>query len=488
MMKRYHLAVCCFLACALLSGCAATVAQPPLQTDHTPLASAVPISQAQAGIVFSDAAMDAEQDTAAAALLAQGILTPEDDLTQPVTRAQFIRFLAEALELPVTPPKQNGVLQETVYAPYVQAGYAAGLFAGIQTDLSFTPTDGFFMASRGYSEMEQPINRYDVALLLAKLLRGTGQQQTFSDQDWLLQKSDAVQQAVFLTAEKKILTACDDGAFHGDGAMTVGQTAVVLRRLLNCGAALPETTKAAPLSAIESLQKTKRVIHAAGRYLCDDGTSRTYTNSAEALVSVYRAGQRVIELDITKTSDGHLACIHDWLHEFAPNIKDGVPLSLSEWMNTRVKKVLTPLCAESLAGFLREHPDLYIVTDMKDGASAAIEELSRTCPDIKNQFIIQIYQEQEYDVVRSCGFQNIIFTLYNLDKDKKLDFSRLAAFAESHPLVGYTYPLSYFQQDGYNEGMASTGVPLFVHTVNGQEAQEACYAAGITAVYTDDVN
>ncbi len=39
--------------------------------------------------------------------------------------------------------------------------------------------------------------------------------------------------------------------------------------------------------------------------------------------------------------------------------------------------------------------------------------------------------------------------------------------------------------DGYNEAMKETGVPLFVHTVNGREEMEMCYDAGITAIYTD---
>ena len=489
-MRRYKCMMCIAFACILLGGCAATAAQPPARTSEPaePLKTAVPIVQAQEGIAFSDRAMAAEQEAAAAELLKRGVLTEEDTeaLESVVTRARFIELIVKALELPVPASGDSG-FRETSYAPYVQAGYAAGLFADSEEEMSFTPTDGFFMAERGYSDMEEPMSRYDMAAVFANILTGKGQERTFRDQAWFLQKDAAVRENVFLSVEAGVLDAYEDGAFRGDGSMTLGQTVVSLCRLLRCDVTIRGMSQTPAATPIETLRETKRIIHAGGRYLCGDGKSRSYTNSAEALVHAYRAGQRVIEFDITMTTDGHLACIHDWLHEFASSITDGVPLSLAEWMDTRVKGDLTPLCAESLAGFMREHPDLYVVTDVKDDNAAAVRELARVCPDIQDRFIIQIYKESEYDKVQSCGFTNIIYTLYNLDQAAKMDYERLTAFAASHPLVGYTYPLSYFRMEGYNEGIAGAGVPLFVHTVNGAEAQEACYAAGITAVYTDDV-
>lgn len=491
-MKQLRCMVSSTLACILLSGCATLIAPSPAREAESTAAlleTAVPIVQAQEGITISDQTMDAEQDDAVAALFRRGVLTEGDmgALKSVVTRAKFIELIVKTLELPI-PDAGDSDFQETSYASYVQAGYSAGLFLNSETEMSFTPTDGFLMAKRGYSEMEEPMSRYDMASVFANVLTEKGQERTFQDQAWFIQKDTAVQENVLLSVDAGVLDAYEDGSFHGDSSMTLGQTAVALHRLLKCDLAIQDIPQEPAASPIETLQKTKRIIHAGGRYLCSDGKSRAYTNSAEALVHAYRAGQRVIEFDITMTTDGHLACIHDWLHEFSPNIADGVPLSAEEWLNSRVKGDLTPLCAESLAGFMREHPDLYVVTDVKDDNVAAVQELAQVCPDIQDRFIIQIYKESEYEKVQGCGFTNIIYTLYNLDQATKMDYERLTSFAASHPLIGYTYPLSYFQLEGYNEGIAGTGVPLFVHTVNGAEAQEACYAAGITAVYTDDVD
>lgn len=497
-MKRYHVILSGILACTLLAGCSATIANPPAgalnaESASTALDSPTPIAQALEGIAYSGDTLTDEQKAAAEQLYKSGVLTEadlsDDSLKTVMTRARFIELLVKALALPVSAPESGSLneIYDTSYARYVQAGYSAGLFANSETTMSFTPTDGFFMGERSYSDMEKPMSRYDTAVVFANLLTGTAEECSFQDDSWLSQKNETVRRAVFLCVNAGILFACEDGSFHGDSSMTLAQTAQALCRFIQCDISIADAPQAAGDSALEALQKSRRVIHAGGRYLCEDNKSRRFTNSAEALLNSYRAGYRAIEIDITFTADGHLACIRDWLHEYSRSISDGVALSMAEWIDTRVRGSLTPLCAESLAEFMREHPDLYIVTNTKQNGIAIAQELARICPDVKDQFIIQIYKDSEYEQIKSIGFKNIIYTMDDLSKDDKIDFEHLASFAASHPLVGYTYPLSYFETDGYNEGIASTGIPLFVHTVNDEDQRQACYAAGITAVYTDDV-
>lgn len=166
-MRRYQCMMCIAFARVFLGGCAATVAQPPARTPESaaePLETAVPIVQAQKGIAFSNQAMEAEQTAAVAELLKRGVLTEEDTsekaLGSIVTRARFIELIVKTLALPVSDAGDSD-LKATAYAPYVQAGYSAGLFANSEQEMSFTPTDGFFMAERGYSDMEEPMSRYE---------------------------------------------------------------------------------------------------------------------------------------------------------------------------------------------------------------------------------------------------------------------------------------------------------------------------------------
>ena len=74
-----------------------------------------------------------------------------------------------------------------------------------------------------------------------------------------------------------------------------------------------------------------------------------------------------------------------------------------------------------------------------------------------------------------------------MDRERRLDTQRWVTFAAEHPLLGYTYPDSMREVEGYTEAMKGTGVMLFVHTVNDPEEIAACYAEGFTGVYTDNV-
>ncbi len=256
-----------------------------------------------------------------------------------------------------------------------------------------------------------------------------------------------------------------------------------------CGRTAYETPD--PAETAEILGAMRRIVHAAGRLEGDDigGGRRTFdgSNSREGLEQCAAAGERVIELDFNFTSDGKLACIHDWYHEYADEIENYVPLSLEEFLSTRIYRNFTPIWLGDVVDFLREHPDTYIVTDIKDDNLAGVKAIAEYCPDLKDRFLIQIYQAEEYDGVRELGFSHVIYTLYRLDWNGKTDWRSLGAFAESHPLLAFTFSYELCTVDGYVEGMLSTGVPLCIHTVNGKPEQQIYYDMGITGIYTDDV-
>lgn len=401
-----------------------------------------------------------------------------------ITRAQFIRLIVNTLEAEI-PEADTSVPGETWYAPYVKAGYAMGLFANSTEDMSFTPTGGFFMGVQGYADMEKPISRYDAAAIIAHAVPANPAETAFTDQAEIEKQSALLQEELKTAA--KYLPPLKDGAFHGGDNLTPEAASSCSWKLLEGGAALAAAPTQEIPSAAETLRQDGRIIHAGGTIAGPSGIFRTYTNSAEALVNAYRAGNRVMEFDFLQTSDGRLACLHDWLPSFSPSIRKGVPMSLQAWLQAKVYGELTPLCLESLAAFMREHPDLYVVTDVKDGNAAAAAIIAKTCPDLIDRFIIQIYKDSEYAQIRKLGFQNIIYTLYNLSSSAKRDTRRLTEFAAAHPLLGYTYPEELRWVEGYTEKMKKTGVMLFVHTVNAREVMDACYSEGFTAIYSDHV-
>jgi glycerophosphoryl diester phosphodiesterase len=270
--------------------------------------------------------------------------------------------------------------------------------------------------------------------------------------------------------------------------------AVLTLGTVSCGQAEPEPLYpdyTNPEEAAAIREDMKYIIHAAGRLTGVDtsGNERTYdgSNSLEGLQQCADAGCEVIEIDFNFTSDGYLACIHDWYTEYADEITNNVPLTLDEFLECKIYRNFTPVWLGDIVDFLRENEGTYIVTDIKDDNLGGVAAIAEYAPDLKNRFIVQIYDESEYDAVRELGFEYIVYTLYRLDWGPKVDWKALGEFSKTHPLIGFTFSYELCPVEGYVEGMLKSGTPLYIHTVNGEEEQQLYFAMGITGIYTDDV-
>jgi len=265
---------------------------------------------------------------------------------------------------------------------------------------------------------------------------------------------------------------------------------VCLIILLGMMSAIPKNTSVSqPIQDEIASGGEIQIIHAAGE-VQDALTGQVYlgSNSFEGLQQSYEAGHRLIELDFNFTSDGELACIHDWYSHYSSAIIDCQALSLSEFMNCKIYDQFTPLCLDTLVPFLEKHKDLKIVTDIKDRNLDGVRLIAEEYPQLRDQFMIQIYQKNEYEPVRQLGFENIIFTLYKLDWEQKTDAVAIADFALTHPLRGITFPavlLEFVEEEGFIAALKQVEVPLFVHTVNGELTKKQYYDLGIDGVYTD---
>lgn len=227
------------------------------------------------------------------------------------------------------------------------------------------------------------------------------------------------------------------------------------------------------------------IIHAAGVVRDEYGEVYYGGNSYEGLKLCYDAGQRFVEIDFSFTSDGTLACIHGWYESFSDGITNKVPLSRDEYMRCKIYGHFTPMCLDTLAEFMKEHPDLCVVTDIKDRNVEGARMIAETYPELVGQFIVQIYQKEEYEQVRELGYENIILTLYKLSNDEKTDVPALAEFAQAHKLFGISFPAALADLDGFVPGLRQSGTRLFVHTVNGEQTCKKYYDMGISGVYTD---
>ena len=403
--------------------------------------------------------------TIAAAGYMQGVDRETFAPAKEVTRGMFVTVLGRIAAAPgsVGTNRFSDVKEGSWYAPYVNWAAEKGIASGI-SGTSFAP--------------QQPITREEAALMLAKYLKAErievereGVSAGFLDKE---SASQYARSALDMMCRSGIMQGDTAGNFRPKDRITRAEAAAVFARLL-------DVAKIETAVQVRYLPDLSYILHAGGQI---DGFAGG--NVLEGLEQSYQAGSRVVEIDFNFTADGYLACIHDWNRRF-PSTLDGkveAP-ALQEFLDVPVYGRYTPLWAGSLGEFMRSHPELYVVTDVKDENIRAAAVIREYCPDLMDRFIIQIYRESECAPIRELGFEHIIYTLYALPWKEKMDTAHLAEFARDHELLGYTFADVLCQREGYVEEMKRTGVPLYIHTVNDPQLQEEFFKMGISGIYTD---
>ena len=227
------------------------------------------------------------------------------------------------------------------------------------------------------------------------------------------------------------------------------------------------------------------IIHAGG-FLDTELGQVSYTNSLEALENLYSKGNRFCEIDLQETVDGMLICGHGDENELVYGT--GLPLNATgeEFLNCRICGEFTPLSLADLAAFMQEHPDLYIITDVKTDNILVCERIAAEYPGLKDRFIVQIQMPGEYDVLREMGFRYIMYPIFKTP-DKDRDVLSLAGFARNHQLVALIVPNGYYSPD-FKLFIAEKvlGTPVVLHTLNDEwEIDYFLDHKLALAVYTD---
>lgn len=224
----------------------------------------------------------------------------------------------------------------------------------------------------------------------------------------------------------------------------------------------------------------RRVAHAGGGI-----RHQTYTNSLEALNHNFLKGFRYFELDFSFTSDDRLICLHDWKKAFRQSFgfETDKIMTLKEFEDLVEKQSRLHKCTlDSLADWMRKHPQAVIVTDVKARNIAALKMILKGLPDAEERIIPQIYNPANFKIVRKLGFQQIIWTLYRLNPSDDEVLRWVEKF--THPFA-VTMPKRRAVTDLPME-LAARGVPTYVHTINKpQEAKKYLQEQRVSEVYTD---
>lgn len=222
-----------------------------------------------------------------------------------------------------------------------------------------------------------------------------------------------------------------------------------------------------------------KIIHAGGAIGGYVGS-----NSLEALERTYSLGRRFIEMDFVLSSDGIPVCLHDWSMFYSNSLTE-TPITAAEFAQVKIFNEYTAVTLDSLATWLNAHPDVYIVTDIKENNVGVLRQIVEKHPEIVPRLIPQIYGYEEYAPVRAMGYANIILTLYRLPTyEDKADAKKNAEFAKTHGLLAVTADVTLVDP-AFAAAFNAAGVPLFAHTVNDTATQDSLRAMGVNGIYTD---
>ena len=153
-----------------------------------------------------------------------------------------------------------------------------------------------------------------------------------------------------------------------------------------------------------------------------------YTNRLDAMELAASHGFKLIELDFWRTKNG--VVIRHKPH-------DPSPMSFYQ-----------------LLDFLRRHPDISIVTDFKSDNVHGLRRIAELAGPMRNRFIPQLYDLDEYEPVKSLGFPEPILTAY-----RKLNITWIFR-ANKVPLRAVTMPYNQRFLAGLSDH------PVYLNTVN----------------------
>ncbi len=222
----------------------------------------------------------------------------------------------------------------------------------------------------------------------------------------------------------------------------------------------------------------KYIAHAGGRI-----NGMDYTNSKEAIENSYKKGYKLIELDMEWSADDNLVLVHDWEYVASyTNSTEQRVYSDKEFKDFKIADGITTMNIDDLADWLKDKQDVYIVTDVKNDNIQALKLISERYPKLKNRFIPQIYEFEEYAPVKKMGYKDIIITFYSTDYTDE----EIIKFVKKHDLFSVTLPYD----------RATTNLPTllmkenvftYMHTVNTEEEMKEIEDYNIKGFYIDNL-
>ena len=240
----------------------------------------------------------------------------------------------------------------------------------------------------------------------------------------------------------------------------------------------------------EWYEKSPVICHALG--MTEDGDM--LTNSREAFLYNYNAGQRIFEADVALTSDNVAVLRHDWASDLGQKASFGwteeekrIPTA-EEFLQAPVYGKYTPMSLLDLYREMQEKEDIYVVLDPKYSSDVPSQftvlvntALENGCEEVLDRIVVQLYYEQMYDEVESVyHFKNYLYTLYYIEWPGG---EKVGSFCEEKDIPVLVLPTWMYEM--VQEEIEGYPVRLYVHTVDEVEIARRMISLGVDGIYSD---
>jgi glycerophosphoryl diester phosphodiesterase len=215
------------------------------------------------------------------------------------------------------------------------------------------------------------------------------------------------------------------------------------------------------------------------------------TNTREAFYRSYGRGVRVVEIDLAFTRDGKLVARHDWsaarFAKYEQKVPPGGVPTLAQFKSSKIKGTFTPLAAVDIVALMRRFPDVWVMTDIKEGsvsahtrAVKALLDAANNDPAIRDRIIVQLYGEGDLAPTRRLGIRNVLYTFYRL----QTSVGRALDFAQDKGIRVVTVPKGNVTR-ALLAGAKKHGLIVATHTVNDESEAKRFHKMGVKLVYSD---
>lgn len=165
-------------------------------------------------------------------------------------------------------------------------------------------------------------------------------------------------------------------------------------------------------------------------------------------------------------------------------------MTQEEFEEYKIQGKYTSLTFKDLAELMKEHPDMYLVTDTKETEKSQVikqftyiaEAGNQTDPEILQRIIPQIYNMEMLDTVMSVyNWNSMIYALYELE-----DFSEseVIDFAYQRGIGVITVEADKAQNLFFQE-LYDRDIKVYMHTYNTPEEETEMRQKGVWGLYTD---